>query len=311
MDDKIQLQYQQEAERITAAYSAFRQVYSQSTPPPVRVQRREGVITLLKGMLILMLVGAVIVSGSHTIHVFAGQGENFLVGYSAFFMAELGLIGFSIFNSYYQYRIERQEPKSTKTWVKAGLVVIVLTAVSANILDVLGGVGGWLQTAILLVVALSAPLLVFITGEVITILFVIEGKLSQQADEQYRRAESEWQDGLTASWNANKAKWGARVQIDSPVRSLNGATEQTGQEIHSIHSLNELNGQSERAVQAANGYSKQMNARDVIEAYFNNHPERLNDRLDELGPAIQAETGVKVGRTSIHNVRKEKTGANS
>lgn len=221
MDD-IQLQYQQEASRITAAYDAFRQVYSQSTPAPERLQRREGVITLLKGMLLLMLLGAVVVSGSHTIHVFSGESQNLLVGYSAFLMAELGLISFSIFKSYYEYRIERKDPKGTKAWVTAGLVVIVITAVSANVLDVVGG-GGVIHTAILLAVALSAPLLVFITGEVTTILFVIEGKLSQQADADYRKAEAEWQAGLTASWNSNKAKWGAKVQIEQrPVDGQQG-----------------------------------------------------------------------------------------
>jgi hypothetical protein len=48
-----------------------------------------------------------------------------------------------------------------------------------------------------------------------------------------------------------------------------------------------------------------MDARSIITQYFTEHPEDLNTRLDELVERIEQQTGVKVGRTSVHNIRSE------
>lgn len=77
------------------------------------------------------------------------------------------------------------------------------------------------------------------------------------------------------------------------------------QEMNSLNSLNEQDQKPVQPVNSANGYSKQMNSRQIIHEFFVQHPEFKNMTLDDLNAAIEAETGVRVGRTSIHNVRKE------
>lgn len=52
-------------------------------------------------------------------------------------------------------------------------------------------------------------------------------------------------------------------------------------------------------------YTKRMDAKEVIKAFFGDHPEHMTTRLDDLVSIIESDTGVKVGRTSIHNVRKQ------
>lgn len=52
-------------------------------------------------------------------------------------------------------------------------------------------------------------------------------------------------------------------------------------------------------------YTKRMDAKDVTRQYFNDHPENLRMKLDDLVIEIEQSTGVKVGRTSVHNVSKE------
>jgi hypothetical protein len=79
-----------------------------------------------------------------------------------------------------------------------------------------------------------------------------------------------------------------------PVNSLNGMNERSEQDIQRTYSVN-----------SATGYSKRMDARTVIREFFERHPERMNEQLDALKQSIEQESGVKVGRTSIHNVRQD------
>jgi hypothetical protein len=92
---------------------------------------------------------------------------------------------------------------------------------------------------------------------------------------------------------------------------MNGHSNGNHEFIQPVHSVNErapVNGEfvhSERSVNSANGYTKRMDAKTVARLFFEQHPEHMNTRLDDLVPIIEAEMGVKVGRTSVHNARKE------
>lgn len=57
-------------------------------------------------------------------------------------------------------------------------------------------------------------------------------------------------------------------------------------------------------VNASSGYTKRMDARSVIRDYLTRHPE-MRGSLNEIVDAIYNETGVKVGRSSVHNVLQE------
>lgn len=63
--------------------------------------------------------------------------------------------------------------------------------------------------------------------------------------------------------------------------------------------------QSIRTASASSGYTKRMDARSVIREYLSSHPESDAMSLSEIMSAIYQETGVKVGRSSVHNVLQE------
>lgn len=81
--------------------------------------------------------------------------------------------------------------------------------------------------------------------------------------------------------------------------------EKTVHKANSLNSLNERPQAQNYSLNSANGYTKQMNSREIISEFFKQHPEFRNMTLDQLNDAIAEETGIRVGRTSIHNVRKE------
>jgi hypothetical protein len=97
--------------------------------------------------------------------------------------------------------------------------------------------------------------------------------------------------------NGNGAMNGEFIQ---PVHSLNGVNEYDGVNGEFVH--------SDRSVNSANGYTKRMDAKTVARLYLEQHPEHMGMRLDDLVPLIVEDTGVKVGRTSVHNARKEMGG---
>lgn len=55
----------------------------------------------------------------------------------------------------------------------------------------------------------------------------------------------------------------------------------------------------------SSGYTKQMDARSVIRAYLAQHPDMRDASLNQIVDNIQQEMGVKVGRSSVHNVLHE------
>jgi len=129
---------------------------------------------------------------------------------------------------------------------------------------------------------------------------------------------------MADEWYSDPDAQAHSVLVQSqPVRSvrsfavnerMNGHSSGNGEFIQPVHSLNganeyeTVNGEfvhSDRSVNSANGYTKRMDAKTVARQFLEQHPEHMNTRLDDLVPLIETETGVKVGRTSIHNARKE------
>jgi len=73
----------------------------------------------------------------------------------------------------------------------------------------------------------------------------------------------------------------------------------------SVDEFNEQTGQRGQFGNSSSGYTKQMDARSVIRAYLARHPEMRTASLNQIVDNIRQETGVKVGRSSVHNVLHE------
>lgn len=302
------LKFDQFAERYEAAYAAFKRTYELRYPPPpkpkVEQDNRPIVIVLIS-----MLIASIGVSGSRTIEEFGG----FPVGYAAFAMLEGAIIAYAFFRK----RRASEEPpandnegkkrllntrlENTRQLATIGLIMAFAVALVANVDAVLreSGIqtGEGVDLIISLLVAASAPTLAFISGDMLAIETMAADSKKRKAQQEYDALLTAWLEGLNSSWNAQKSRWGVRVEVSNePIQS------------HSLNSLNEqVNEQVSlpRSVNSSTGYTKRMDARSLIHEFFQQHPERLNGKLDELVIEIEESAGVKVGRTSIHNVRKE------
>lgn len=308
-------------EQYTAAYAAHRATYilrnpqPEKTPydeiaqPPVLEESKRGDLLIIVALTVMVLA-SVIVSGSRTIDEFGGG----LVGLAAFSMLEVGIVAYAYIRTKKHYDESRHQ--SVKRLTNAGMYLALAVTLSANLHATLKHNGvvmaPWLDTAILVLIAVSAPSLALISGDVLGMEAVAGSHRQRKAqeahqakveawnaarrahEESYQARVTEWQDGLNQSWNAQKSRLGVNIRIAKPEpfneRSLNGANEQ-----------------SEHGT--GSGYSKNMNAKEIVrqwlEAYHSEHPEVWTMSADSFHALVTQETGAKIGRTSAYNVRAE------
>lgn len=220
MDHEQQLtQYDDFAVQHNRAFEAFSTIYAKKNPPPSypRVDRSDWYIALI----VLILVGAsVVVSGSRTIPEFGGG----LVGWAAFAMLELGIIAFAFLRT--KSNANSDTIKSVSRWTNFGLVLAFIVAVGANVHATLTEHGIVLSeninTIITVFLAISAPTLALISGDILAIQFLRARNAKQRADEEYRTALSGWQEGLNRSWASQQKKWGVRVDVSRPQQVSQG-----------------------------------------------------------------------------------------
>lgn len=239
------------------------------------------------GFWIVVATGAAIFSAAHTIPaaeltIFKTVTARSQLAITAFVIVELVIFGAAA---------GRREIKWLG-WLLAGSVLVALAgnigssvrAVSENGGDLLNQFGGVLLSIIAPITALAA-------GEVLHIQLDKRNAKINEAQEDYEERVRETE----AKVNQAYAKY--IKEQEKSVRKANS--------VNSVNERSEPARPSEYSVNSANGYTKQMNSREIISEFFERHPEFRNMTLDQLNDAIATETGYRVGRTSIHNVRKE------
>lgn len=205
--------YEEAAIRHNAAYAAFRSIYEAKTPPPVRPEdERDHVSLIIILALVVVTVASVIVSATRTVAEF---GQNGLV---AFVMVEGGMLAYSFFRARRGGGSERLE--NSRRLALAGLVLAFITAIFANIDAVLTADGILLpeavNTAIALLVALSAPVMTFISSDVLALELMAGNHKRQRVITIYNEQMKEWTDGLNRSWSAQQGRWGVRIEVEQP-----------------------------------------------------------------------------------------------
>lgn len=294
--------YDEYAAHHEAAYAAFYKIFSSKTPPPERqIVKSENRATV--GVLAALVIASVLVSGSRTIVEFGGG----VIGVAGFVMLELGIVSYAYIRTRIDYNEERHG--HVKKLINRGLWLAFAVAVVANLHHTLKMQGfDWqpLNFSIAVMLGISAPVLAFISGDIAGMLSAVDAVRQRRADKEYNDAMVAWREELNSSWAREKSRWNVKIEtVSSPaIEAQSGANSH----VHSVNSVNEYGEQSDTqpySANSANGYSKRMDARSVIREYFDRNPAMLTARLDELVPAIEAQSGAKVGRTSVHNVRKE------
>lgn len=204
-----------------AAYAYHEYTYKLLHPPPKlqmdRIDRSDLVIVV---GLVVMVLASVIVSGSRTIVEFGGNligPVGLVVGVAAFVMLEVTIVAYAFFiTRRTQKRNERRETRLAHI----GLWTAMFVTVVANLHATLKGNGVHMEQAvdifILLVVAVSAPILAFTSGHLLGSEAVALADRKQKAVAAFDEAMIEWNAGLLRSWHVQKRQMNVRVDFAPP-----------------------------------------------------------------------------------------------
>lgn len=280
------------AQRVIEAQAAFRQIYEKTNPAPMPPSGRAKRDWLGRAALLLVMGGAVIVSGSHTVTVFS-IGKHGGIGAAAFVMLELGLFIFSFIYTRDTYR--SRDDLQVLGYLKRGMQVTFIVLIFGNVSDVLqanGFASGSLWIVITFVVsmgvALSAPVVAYIVGHTLAMLLVQDNALDRRAQTDYEAAKAAWIEEFMRVWNANKTRWGATVTVDSGVQRLPASETR----------LLGLSTQTD-ARQTGAGYSRVSSAVDIARQWLADNPDKVDMPVRQLADLIG------VGKDSVAKARKE------
>lgn len=277
-------------------YTEFRAQYETHHPASVPVLRYEANVypSWVKWAVLAMFIAAAVISGVHTIptvhqSIEADKVATWVRDAAAllsFVAVELAIL----LSAYLLIR------NAALGWLI--LIVTFIVAIVANLqssMAALTGKDDWTRV-VAIVLGAGAPLIVLMSGKLLVSIFQSERAISSGAEKRYREECRVFDADVLAAYE----------KFSRSKRSLPPAAT-----VQSVHSLNSVNGsvnkpaQLSHSVNSASGYTKRMDSRAIIREFFTQYPDAMNDKLDELVERIEQQTGAKVGRTSIHNVRSE------
>lgn len=274
-------QYDELAARHNAAYAAFKAIFETRTPPPLRpVVLRDSLF--IPVALCIMIIASVLVSGSRTVLEFGGGA----VGVSAFVMLEGAIVTYAFFRTRINFDDSRME--QVRTLANRGLVLSFAVAVAANVHSVIKGAGietpAIVTIAILILVAISAPTLAFISGDIMALELMRNSYKARKAEAEYSAAYGQWATDLNTAWTREKSRWGVKVEVEAAPALSNG--------VNPVKSSNLL--ENTRFVPSR----KLQLALD----YFDIHPEHLGEESRKLVEIIG------VSHTTINKAQRMKRG---
>jgi len=283
-------------EREQEAYQAYAETYALQHPPPDKPDAAKDK-RLVTSALVVMMVASMIVSASRTIVEFGGGA----VGVAAFTMLEVGVVLMTYVRTELSLTSKDIAVSPLKRIHKllgfgVGLALIVL--LGGNLDAVLTGHGSeaaWFGTAVTILIAVSAPLLAFISGDVLALMTAQRVHAQRRLDAEYNAAMSEWRDGLNDSWKRSKGafvrKYGQGV---SRVSHASNALDMSNRRV------DETIDNSRQRVDT----SRTVDASSVIEEYYDANPDKLGAPVRRVAELIYDEMGVTVGASTVGKVAK-------
>ncbi len=251
-----------------AGHAAFRSMYETRNPPPKQpILQRESIFVPVA--LCIMIIASVLVSGSRTVLEFGGG----LVGVSAFVMLEGAIVTYAFFRTRLNFDDSRME--SVRRLANRGLGLSFTVAVAANVHSVVRGAGIETPPAvtiiILILVAISAPTLAFISGDIMALELMRNSYKARKLDEAYQAALEVWMNDLNAAWTRQKNSIIGKVE---PVQ----IERETPSDLIKFNQISSRNRPSPRLQKALN--------------FLKDHPEHLETPSRELEVLID---GVSYG----------------
>lgn len=281
--------YDEFAQQYEAAYRAFATTYELRMPRPVAPRRHISNVGVLVALAV-MLIAQVIVSGSRTIKEFGD------VGVAAFIMLELGMVAFAFIRTSRNYTPDRK--RFVMRWVEVGLVISFLVLLSGNIDATLKSkdihLPGMVNLIIQLAIAVSAPVLAFITGDVLGMYGAMQAYERKEARMKYEQAAAEWGAGLARAWNAQKKQWGVKIEVQrEPVR-IRPELPATSSAVRPADMDTDGRGHG-----TGYGYSKRTDARTQVWTYLDENPQAADMPVRELAEVVG------VGKSTVAEVLRD------
>lgn len=211
-------QYDDFAVKHLAAFNAYKVIFTSQNPlPQLAKVSRDTVSLIIVTALAVVMIAAVIVSGSRTVDEFAPEGLPG-IGLIAFVMVEGGIMAYAFFRA--RRSASKERLASTVRWATAGLILTVIVGLGANIDATLRSHNVFMpeivRTTINLLVAISAPALGFISSDVLAIELMATDIKRRDAQRDYEAALADWQMRLNNSWRSKQASWGVKVKVEVP-----------------------------------------------------------------------------------------------
>lgn len=270
-----------------AGYAGFRRTYEVRYPMPERVII-QGDNRLSLVALGVMVLASVIVSGSRTIAEFGGG----VVGVSSFIMLEVGVVVYAFIRTREDYDAARD--KSVKKLVNRGMWLSFGAAASANLHATLKQNGidmpEVIDLAILVILALSAPTLALIAGDVFGMYAVKDAVRQRKSDDVYRVELAAWNEGLRLAWDANKSRWAGKLEVSNATDRRADAS--AGNYTLSSGVLSEQTQQTDRQTdgqtpaRAGFGHNRTSDGQQRVIEHLNANPQDARLPLRELGKVI-------------------------
>lgn len=208
-------QFDELAVRHNAAMAAYLTMYEARAPRPQKEQISRDIVSLITMIaLAIVMVAAVIVSSSRTVDEFGGGA----IGATAFVMVEGGIMAYAFFRA--RRNANKTRLQNTVRWATAGLILTFVVGLGANTDATMKHLGielpTWINTAIHLLVAISAPTLAFISSDVLAIELMATDIKRRDADDHHKTAMDEWWTAFNRSWISQQKNWGVKVEIERP-----------------------------------------------------------------------------------------------
>lgn len=300
-DSTTLMQYDELVQRHDAAYTAFKTIYISKNPPPKL--KSTGVDWLSVIVLGVLVVASITVSGSRTIDEFGGG----LIGIAAFVMLEIALIAYAYWRTKKAGESDKEQQTKVRHRAMIGMWLAFGVSLAANLHATLkhGGIETppFIDVGILVAIAVSAPSLALIAGDMLGMEAVAGLALKAEAQADYDAATALWLEGLNTSWDRQKTRWGVRVEVvrdDEP-------TAQAAPVLASHVSSHETrHGETER--RTGYGFQRTADGETQVLNYFRAHPEDVSLPVREL------EEKIGVSKSTVSRARRKwinETGAQS
>lgn len=269
------MEIEQLAEKHEKVYTAFLAMDTREHPLPPAPHWWDGLPWMMLPFGIIA-IAAVLLSSLRTAPVFQ-QIALPLIGSWSYAEAVLAVLAIELAMVFIRYwgvleSARKGRPHNIDAWASTGFWVAFVVAVLANLygstkdLALLTSIRDALDLTISVIVGLSAPLLAFISGDILGALWTQSQQYRDGLLSAYRQAMDEYQDSRERRWRARREDYGMVIRVEKePVRALSSLS----------------NGQSGHGAQERRKWQEEKGL-----AYLVEHPESASLSVREFAALV-------------------------